>query len=64
MKKLKTFFYGLFKDLLEQAWTLVGLGTAWVLLEGSARDVVGSLILLTLAIWIVTYPLRRDKEED
>lgn len=64
MKKLKTFFHGLFKDLLEQAWTLVGLGTAWVLLEGSAREVVGNLILITLVIWILTYPVRRDKEED
>lgn len=64
MKKVTTYLRGLLKDLLEQAWTLVGLGTAWVLLEGSARDVVGNLILLTLAIWIITYPLRRDKEED
>ena len=63
MKKIRSFFYGLIKDLLEQAWTLVGLGTAWVLLEGSARNIVGNLILLTLGVWILTYPLRRDKED-
>lgn len=63
MKKLKQFTIGLFKDTLEQAWTLVGLGTAWILLEGSAREVVGNLILLTLVIWMLTYPIRRDKED-
>jgi hypothetical protein len=52
-----------FKDMLDQAWTLVGLATGWLVLEGTAKDVVGKLILATLAIWIITYPLRRDKSE-
>ena len=37
---------------------------AWLVLEGSARDVTGMLILVTLAIWIITFPLRMDKDED
>jgi hypothetical protein len=45
-------------DLLGQAWTLLGMGIAWLVLEGSARTVVGWAILATLVIWIASYPLR------
>ena len=61
---MKKFLIALVKDLIDQAWTLLGLGTAWVLLEGSARDLVGNMILITLAFWIVTFPLRYEKEEE
>jgi len=37
---------------------------AWLVLEGSAKDLTGTLILITLAIWIVTFPLRWEREED
>jgi hypothetical protein len=45
-------------DLLGQAWTLLGMAIAWLVLEGSAKTVVGWLILATLVIWMATYPLR------
>jgi len=52
------------KDLVDQAYTLLGLATAWVLLEGSARDLVGNMILVTLGIWVLTfYPMRYEKED-
>jgi len=53
----------MFKDIIDQAWTLLGMVIAWFVLDGSARDVVGLMIVITLAIWIVTFPLRREKEE-
>lgn len=64
MKKVTKFIAELFKDLLDQAWTLLGLALGWVLLEGSARDIVGKLIGVTLIIWILTFPIRREKDED
>jgi hypothetical protein len=64
MNKVLKFIGGLFKDLLDQAWTLLGLALGWVLLEGSARDVVGQLIGVTLIVWVLTYPIRREKDED
>jgi hypothetical protein len=64
VKKIVKFFNDLFKDLVDQAWTLLGMVIAWFVLDGSARDVVGVMILITLAIWIVTFPLRREKSED
>jgi len=62
MKKIQKFLVALFRDLLDQAWTLLGLGLGWVLLEGSARDIVGKLIGITLLIWIATFPLRNRDE--
>jgi hypothetical protein len=62
MKKVKKFLVALLKDLLDQAWTLLGLALGWVLLEGSARDIVGKLIGITLLIWILTFPLRNRDE--
>lgn len=64
MKKIAKFFGELFRDLLDQAWTLLGLALGWVLLEGSARDIVGKLIGVTLLIWVLTFPVRRDKGDD
>jgi len=53
---------GFFKDFIGQLWTLLGMLIAWLVLEGTARDVVGWCIAITLVIWVVTYPLRRDDE--
>ena len=58
------FLKSLFKDMIDQAWTLLGMFVAWVVLEGSAKDVVGMVIWITLGIWVITFPLRYEKEED
>lgn len=58
------FLKALFKDIIDQAWTLLGMIVAWLVLEGSAKDLTGTLILITLAIWIITFPLRWEREED
>lgn len=58
------FLKSLFKDMIDQAWTLLGMFVAWVVLEGSAKEVVGMLIWITLGIWVITFPLRYEKEED
>ena len=46
------------KDMLSQVWTLLGMFVAWIVLEGSAKAVVGWLILGVAAIWAITFPLR------
>jgi hypothetical protein len=57
------FLKSLLKDIIDQAWTLLGMAVAWIVLEGSARDVVGMLIWVTLTIWVITFPLRYEKED-
>jgi hypothetical protein len=36
---------------------------AWVTLEGSAKTIVGYATLLALTIWIISLPLRMEKDE-
>ena len=50
-------------DILGQAWTLLGMFVAWVVLEGSAKTIVGYCILGTLGLWTITYPLRKDNND-
>ena len=52
----------LLKDFIEQAWTLLGMFIAWVVLDGSAKDVVGWAIVGTIGVWAVTYPLRNKED--
>lgn len=62
MKKLWKGIVNIARDIVDQAWTLLGMVVAWLVLEGSARDVVGNLIFITLFIWVITYRLRNPKE--
>jgi len=52
----------LLKDMADQLWTLLGMFIAWVVLDGSAKTVVGYAILGTLVAWTVTYPLRNRED--
>lgn len=52
-----------FKDMIDQLWTLLGMFIAWVVLDGSAKTIVGYAIMCTLIAWVVTYPIR-NREED
>jgi hypothetical protein len=52
------------KDMVEQLWTLLGMFIAWVVLDGSAKQVVGVAIFATLFAWAVTYPLRNPMDKD
>jgi len=58
------FIKSLFADLANQIWTFVGLFSAWLVLTGSAKTVVGDAILISLFLWIVTFPLRNPKNKD
>jgi hypothetical protein len=55
------FVKALFKDILDQAWTLVALAIGYIVLEGSARELTGWLIISTLVVWVLTFPLRYEK---
>lgn len=37
---------------------------AWVVLEGSAKTVVGYAILVTLVIWAVTFSIRNAEDKE
>jgi ABC-type multidrug transport system permease subunit len=52
-----------FQDMIDQLWTLLGMFIAWVVLDGSAKTIVGYAIICTLIAWAITYPIR-NREED
>jgi plastocyanin domain-containing protein len=49
-------------DLIDQAWTLLGMYIAWIVLDGSAKTVVGYGIIGTTFLWIFTSPMRHKEE--
>ena len=50
--------------MINQLWTLLGMFIAWVVLDGSAKTIVGYAILSTLIIWAVTYGVRNSGDDD
>jgi hypothetical protein len=51
-------------ESLNQTWTLLGMFIAWVLLEGSARTIVGYAIMWSLAVWLITLRVREPLEKE
>jgi hypothetical protein len=52
-----------FSDIFNQLWTLLGMFVAWVVLEGSAKTVVGYAIILCLIIWGITFKIRNAEDD-
>ena len=54
----------LLSDLANQIWTFVGLFSAWLVLTGSAKTVVGYAIIISTFLWITTFRLRNPKDKE
>jgi len=52
-----------FIETLNQTFTILGFFVAWVVMEGSARVVVGFAILWSLFVWLVSLPIREQKND-
>ena len=65
LKGAKGFIVWLWKAIKEsiaQVWTLLGFFIAWLTLTGTAQQIVGLATLIATLIWLVTIPLREEKE--
>jgi hypothetical protein len=51
-------------DIANQLWTLLGMFVAWVVLEGSAKTIVGYAIIATLVVWSITLNIRNLKDDE
>ena len=49
--------------ILNENFTFLGFFVAWVVLEGSAKTVVGYVTLLSVALWFLTIGIRAKAEE-
>jgi hypothetical protein len=61
---MKHFLKALLKDIVDQAYTLLGMTVAWLVLEGSAKTLTGNLILITTGLWVITFPIFRYEKEN
>ena len=52
------------QDMIDQLWTLLGMFIAWVVLDGSAKTVVGYAIVISIFLWITTFRLRNPKDKE
>jgi hypothetical protein len=57
-KYIYEWFRDSFLETLNQSWTLLGMFAAWLVLEGSAKTVVGYATLFTLFTWLITIRIR------
>lgn len=65
IKALKGFLTWLgkaIKESIAQLWTLLGFFIAWLTLTGTAQQIVGIATVLSTILWLVTIPLREEKE--
>ena len=61
IKKLWNWIVEAVKETLNLSWTLVGLIIATLTLTGSAQQVTGLATVITLAVWLLTIGLRKEK---
>ena len=50
-------------ETLNQTFTLLGMFIAWVVLDGSAKTVVGWVIIVSTFIWLISMGIREKQEE-
>lgn len=50
------------KAILSENFTFLGFFVAWVVLEGSAKTVVGYVTLASIALWFLTIGVREEDE--
>jgi len=50
-------------DLAKQVWVLIGLFSAWLVLTGPAKVIVGYAILAGIVIWALTVRLRNPQNK-
>ena len=59
---MRQFFKDISKDFFSEIWTFVGLFSAWLVLTGSAKTVIGKVTLVSFILWIITLRLRNPTE--
>jgi hypothetical protein len=63
IKGFISWFWKAVKESIAQVWTLLGFFIAWLTLTGTAQQIVGIATIMATILWLVTIPLREEKEE-
>jgi len=62
LKGLIRWFGKAVKESIAQVWTLLGFFIAWLTLTGTAQQIVGIATVAATVLWLITIPLREEKE--
>ncbi|MEY3311982.1 MAG: hypothetical protein RL348_1325 [Bacteroidota bacterium] len=62
LKGLLKWFKAAIIESIAQVFTILGFFIAWLTLTGTAQQVVGIATLISIILWLVTIPLREEKE--
>ena len=63
VKGFVSWFGKAIKESIAQVWTLLGFFIAWLTLTGTAQQIVGVATVAATILWLVTIPLREEKDE-
>ena len=58
LKFVGKWFVDAMKESIAQIFTILGFFIAWFTLTGSAQDIVGIAIIISIVIWLLTIYLR------
>lgn len=53
----------LLADIASEIWTFVGMFSAWLVLTGSAKTVIGNITVFAFVCWVISLRLRNPKDE-
>jgi hypothetical protein len=59
MKKILNVIRTVLKEAAAQIFTALGFFLSWFLLTGTAKDVVGIMILVSFGLWFLTINFRK-----
>ena len=60
MKKIYNGIKIILKEAAGQIFTSLGFFLSWFLLTGTAKDIVGIMILISFALWFLTINFRKS----
>lgn len=61
---IKRIFSGIVSDIIDEIWTLVGLFAGWLVLTGSAKTVIGQVIMIAFIVWLIRNRIKDIKGEE
>jgi hypothetical protein len=53
IKNLWRIIKGTISDIIDEIYTLIGLFAGWLVLTGSAKVVIGKVIMIGFIVWII-----------
>jgi len=60
MKKIYNIIKTFLKEAVAQIFTILGFSISWFLMTGTAKDIVGLMIVISFALWFLTINFRKS----